>query len=58
LVVWPSDDTRKWLSLAGELWEGFFLLPSEREGRVRTGLRLVQQLRISLTDEGFLVFAG
>jgi hypothetical protein len=57
LVAWPTDDPEA-MPTAGGLWEGFFLLPSEREGRVRTGLRLVQQLRISLTDEGLLVFAG
>ena len=58
LVVWPTDDPKELRPTARELWDGFFLVPLEREGRVRTGHKLVRQLRISLTDEDLLVFAG
>jgi hypothetical protein len=58
LVVWPTDDPKELRPTARELWDGFFLLPLEREGHVRTGHKLVRHLRISLTDEDLLVFAG
>ena len=58
LVVWPSEDTQELGPTVRELWDGFFLVPLEREGRVRTGHRLVNRFRIYLTDEDFLVFVG
>jgi hypothetical protein len=58
LVVWPTDDTEALRPTARELWEGFFLVPLEREGRVRTGHKLVKHFRAYLTDEDFLVFIG
>lgn len=57
LVVWPTDDPQS-KPTAGELWNSVFLMPREREGRVYTGLRLVQQFQILLTDDDFLVFVG
>ncbi len=56
-MVRPTDDLEA-MPTVGGLWEGFFLVPLEREGHVGTGHKIVQQLRISLTDEGFPVFAG
>ncbi len=58
LVVWPTDDTHELQATARELWDGFFLVPLEREGRVRTGHKLVNSFRIYLTDEDFLVFVA
>jgi hypothetical protein len=57
-VVWPPDDTEALGPTARELWDGFFLAPPEREGRVRTGHKVVKQFRIYPTDEDFLVFVG
>ena len=56
LVVWPSEDTQELGPTVRELWDGFFLVPLEREGRVRTGHKLVNRFRVYLTDEHFLVF--
>jgi hypothetical protein len=58
LVVWPTDDIEALGPTARELWEGFFLAPLEREGRVRTGHKLVNHFHIYLTDEDFLVFVA
>jgi hypothetical protein len=58
LVVWPSEDTQELGPTMRELWDGFFLVPLEREGRVRTGHKLVNRFRVYLTDERFLVFVG
>jgi len=58
LVVWPSEDTQELGPTVRELWDGFFLVPLEREGRVRTGHKLVNRFRVYLTDERFLVFVG
>ena len=57
LEVWPTDDPQA-RPAGGELWESFFLVPPEREGRVRTGLKLARELRIRRIDEDFLVFEG
>jgi hypothetical protein len=57
-VVWPTDDTEALRPTARELWEGFFLAPLEREGRVRTGHKIVNSLRVYLTDEDFLAFVA
>ena len=54
LVVWPTDDRSELAPPAQELWDGFFLVPLEREGKVRTGHKLVKRLEISLTEEGHL----
>jgi hypothetical protein len=51
LVVWPTDDPDTWVPTAREVMDGFFLMPLEREGRVRTGHQHVRQLRITPTDE-------
>ena len=58
LVVWPSEDTQELGPTVRELWDGFFLVPLEREGRVRTGHKLVNRFRVYLTDGRFLVFVG
>jgi hypothetical protein len=48
LVVWPTDDREALRSTAREIWDGFFLLPLEREGRVRTGHKPGRSFTISL----------
>jgi hypothetical protein len=58
LVVWPSEDTQELGPTVRELWDGFFLVPLEREGHARTGHKLVNRFRVYLTDERFLVFVG
>ena len=58
LVVWPSEGTQELGPTARELWDGFFLVPLEREGRSRTGHKLVNRLRVYLTEERFLVFVA
>jgi len=50
LVVWPSDDREELGPAARELWDGFLLAPLEREGRVRTGHRLVGHRHIAAPD--------
>ena len=56
LVVWPTDDPKELRPTARELWDGFFLVPLERESQARTGHKLVKQLRIYPTDEDYQVF--
>ena len=58
LVVWPTDDREALAPVARELWDGFFLVPLEREGRVRTGHKLVRRLEISRSAMGDLVVVG
>ena len=58
LVVWPSEGTQELGPTARELWDGFFLVPLEREGRSRTGHKLVNRFRVYLTEERFLVFVA
>jgi hypothetical protein len=58
LVVWPTDDREALGPVARELWDGFFLVPLEREGKVRTGHQLVKHLEISLTEKGYLAVLG
>jgi hypothetical protein len=58
LVVWPTDDCSELGPKARELWDGFFLMPLEREGKVRTGHKLVKHLEISLTEKGYLAVLG
>jgi hypothetical protein len=58
LVVWPTDDREDLAPLARELWDGFFLVPLEREGRVRTGHKLVKRFEISRRATGDLAVVG
>lgn len=58
LVVWPSDDRTQLGPVARELWDGFFLVPLEREGKVRTGHKHVRRLALSLTEEGHPAVVG
>ena len=55
LVVWPSENREELGPIARELWDGFFLVPLEREGRARTGHTLVRHLRVSSTHDGLAV---
>jgi len=51
LVVIPRDDFEAWARRAQEVMDGFFLVPLEREGRLRIGHQHVRRLRITPTDE-------
>jgi hypothetical protein len=52
LLVIPRGDEHIWIPRLQEIMDGFFLLPIEREGRVRTGHQQVRSLRLTASDLG------
>jgi hypothetical protein len=52
LLVIPHGDEHIWTERLQEVMDGFFLLPIEREGRVRTGHQQVRSLHLTASDLG------
>lgn len=52
LLVIPRGEERTWTPRLQEVMDGFFLLPIEREGRVRTGHQQVRSLHLTASDLG------
>jgi hypothetical protein len=52
LLVIPHGDQHIWTERLQEVMDGFFLLPIEREGRVRTGHQQVRSLHLTASDLG------
>jgi hypothetical protein len=52
LLVIPHGDEHPWIPRLQEVMDGFFLLPIEREGRVRTGHQQVRSLHLTASDLG------
>jgi hypothetical protein len=52
LLVIPRGEEGAWIPRLQEVMDGFFLLPIEREGRVRTGHQQVRALRLTASDLG------
>lgn len=50
-LVMPWDDYETWLPQGQEVMDGFFLVPLEREGRLRTGHQHATRLRITRSVE-------
>ena len=50
LLVIPRGETEPWVERLQEVMDGFFLLPIEREGRVRTGHQQVRSLHLTAGD--------
>ena len=50
LLVIPRGDEAPWVERLQEVMDGFFLLPIEREGRVRTGHQQVRSQRLTVSD--------
>ena len=50
LLVIPRGEEHTWIPRLQEVMDGFFLLPIEREGRVRTGHQQVRSLRLTASD--------
>ena len=50
LLVIPRGEAEPWVERLQEVMDGFFLLPIEREGRVRTGHQQVRSLRLTTGD--------
>jgi hypothetical protein len=50
LLVIPRGDEGPWVERLQEVMDGFFLLPIEREGRVRTGHQQVRSQRLTVGD--------
>ena len=50
LLVIPRDHEGQWVERLQEVMDGFFLLPIEREGRVRTGHQQVRSQRLTVGD--------
>ena len=50
LLVVPRGTEEPWIQRFQEIMDGFFLVPIEREGRVRTGHRHVRSLRVGVDD--------
>ncbi len=50
LLVIPHGEAEPWVERLQEVMDGFFLLPIEREGRVRTGHQQVRSLRLTAGD--------
>jgi hypothetical protein len=52
LLVVPHGEEATWIPRLQEVMDGFFLLPIEREGRVRTGHQQVRSLHLTASDLG------
>ena len=50
LLTMPMGDVEEWGASFQELMDGFYLLPIEREGRVRTGHKYVRTLHVAARD--------
>jgi hypothetical protein len=50
LLVIPRGDEEPWVERLQDVMDGFFLLPIEREGRVRTGHQQVRSQRLTVGD--------
>jgi hypothetical protein len=50
LLTMPIGDVEEWGARFQELMDGFYLLPMEREGRVRTGHKYVRTLHVEARD--------
>jgi hypothetical protein len=50
LLVIPRGDEQPWIERLQEVMDGFFLVPIEREGRVRTGHQQVRSLHLTASD--------
>ncbi len=50
LLVMPLLDVEEWGERFQVLMDGFYLVPIEREGRVRTGHRFVRSLHVDARD--------
>jgi hypothetical protein len=50
LLVIPRGEEDPWVERLQEVMDGFFLVPIEREGRVRTGHQQVRSLHLTASD--------
>ena len=50
LLVMPLTDVEEWGERFQALMDGFYLVPIEREGRVRTGHQFVRSLHVDARD--------
>ena len=50
LLVIPRREEHPWVERLQEVMDGFFLVPIEREGRVRTGHQQVRSLHLTASD--------
>jgi len=50
LLVIPRGEEHPWIERLQDVMDGFFLVPIEREGRVRTGHQQVRSLHLTASD--------